>query len=138
MTDPIDLVGMKELRKSLRRVNKDLPKEVRPALNEAADILVQDVRPRVPRRGGKAQRSVRAASSGSKARVKAGNRRAPYYAWLDFGGAVGKSGSVRRPYKKKGRYLFKRYDALADRGEFRDVLSDRLTKVAERAGLKVS
>jgi hypothetical protein len=59
----------------------------------------------------------------------------PYYPWLDFGGRVGRSRSVVRPYLKQGRYIYRAY--FANRDRFAQLLEDTLVDVARQAGLEV-
>lgn len=135
---PIRVTGLREFRAGLRRMDKALPKGLRTAGNEAADLVVAEARPKVPLgpgRGGHARSSVRAASTQSAARVRGGGRRFSYYPWLDFGGAVGRNRSVRRPFLKEGRYI---WAAFADnRRRVEDELQDALVRVARGAGIEV-
>ena len=84
----IDVQGLRELRTALRRVDRALPRAVRGVLNEAARIVVDEARPRVPSgppARGHAATSIRTASTQSAGRVKGGGARFPYYPWLEFG-----------------------------------------------------
>src|SRR5689334_15341087 len=83
--EPIKITGLAEFNRALRRMSTDLPKALRQAQNEAAGIVVDWARPRVPVRSGRAARSVRASSTRTAARVTGGGARVPYYPWLDFG-----------------------------------------------------
>lgn len=136
MTQAIKIKGLREFQRGLKATDRDLPKALRLAFNESADIVVSDARPRVPSRSGRASGSIRARSTQTKARVTAGGARAPYYPWLDFGGRVGRRNSVHRPYVgKNGRYLYVSF--FANRDKFEESLSDGLVKVATAAGLAV-
>ncbi len=137
MTEAIKIEGLKKFSKDLKRLDNDLPKALRLALNDAANIIVDDAKPRVPSRSGKAKRSVKAQSTRTKARVVGGGGRALYYPWLDFGGRVGRNRSVSRPFKKEGRYIYKAYFAAKRSGEFQDALTENLIKVASSAGIEV-
>jgi hypothetical protein len=118
-------------------MDSDLPKTVRVALNEAANSVVDEAKPRVPKRRGRARASVKAKSTRTLVRVSGGGPKAPYYPWLDFGGRVGRNRSIRRDYKPKGRYIYKAYFRQRDSGEFQEILSDALGDVARRAGLRL-
>lgn len=138
MAVTVQIEGLSEFRKALREVDKNLPKEIRLILNEAANLVVADAKPKVPQRSGKAAGSVRAQSTQKLARVSGGGGRAPYYPWLDFGGAVGKSNSVKRPYSKVGRYIYPVYRKKRDSGVFQDRMVEGLNELGERAGLDMS
>lgn len=135
--DAIKVEGLKEFGRRLKAVDKELPKMVRLALNEAANTVVDEAVPNIPRRSGRAARAVKARSTRTMARVAGGSARAAYYPWLDFGGRVGRNNSVERPFKPKGRYLYPAYFKLRDSGEFEEALSESLEDVARRAGIEL-
>lgn len=139
MAELIRVVGLREFNRSLKRIDSDAPKGLRLAGNNAAGIVVNEARGRVPLgpgRGGHARSSVRAASTRTAARVRGGGRKFPYYPWLDFGGRVGRNNSVHRPFLKEGRYI---WAAFSDkRQRVQDELRDELVAVARRAGVEVS
>lgn len=137
-TDPIRVDGLKEFGQNLKRIDNELPKAVRLAANEAANVIVDDVRPRIPlgpAAGGHARSSVKAKSTRTLGRVQAGSKKYPYFGWLEFGGRVGPNRSVRRPYRREGRYLWvsfaRNYDTVHDR------LIAELLAVARRGGVEV-
>ncbi len=132
----VKIEGFREFRDHLKALDRDLPKAVRIAFNEAADIIVTDARSRVPVLTGTAKASVKAASTQTKARVRGGGNKAPYYPWLDFGGRIGPDRSVVRPFLPQGRYIYNAY--FRRRGEFVDAMSDALIKVARQAGIEVT
>jgi hypothetical protein len=145
MTEPsrtaawaVRVEGLAQFSRNLRKLDRDLPKALRLANNEAADLVVGETLPAIPQRTGRARRSVRKASTRTAVRVRAGGARAPYYPWLDFGGRVGKGRSVIRPFDKHGRYLYAGYFRLRGSGEFERVLSEALVGVAEQAGIEVT
>lgn len=134
--EPIKIEGLAEFRKALRDVGSDLPKALRIGMNTAMQIVVDDAKPKIPRRTGRAAASLKTQSTGTKARIKGGGNRAPYYPWLDFGGRVGKNKSVRRAFLKSGRYIWK---SFADKREaVLAGLEDALIDVAKQAGLEVT
>ena len=135
--DPIRIDGLREFQRDLKKLNSDLPKAMRIALNEAADIVVGEAVPRVPKRSGKAARSIKARSTQTAVRVSGGGNRAPYYPWLDFGGRVGRNKGVRRAFLAEGRYIYAAYGDKRDSGEFAAVLSKALIGVAAQAGIAV-
>lgn len=111
MTDfaAIKIDGLKELNKALKGIDADAAKTMRLVLNDAGQIVVSVAKPRVPSITGNARASIKVASTQTAVRVKAGGNKAPYYPWLDFGGAVGINKSVKRPFLKSGRYLWAAY-----------------------------
>lgn len=132
----IRVVGLNEFRKGLRGMDRSLPKSVRLALNEVADVLIDATRPKIPRRTGAAAASLKAASTQSAAKVSVGGRSAPYYPWLDFGGRTGRKKSVVRPFYKEGRYLF---PTLAEqRDAIQDAMLKAMAQLAETNGIEVS
>jgi hypothetical protein len=135
-TDPIHVEGLREFQTSLKRLDSDMPKVLRLGLNGVADLVVNDATPRIPTKTGRARKSVRAKSTRTSVRVAGGGKRVPYYGWLDFGGKVGRSRSVVRPFTKQGRYLYRSYFAQRDR--FSDLLSETIVDVARQAGLEVT
>lgn len=137
--EPVRIEGLREFLRDLRKIDRELPKAARKAGNEAAQLIVNDARPRVPigpGRGGHAKDSIRVASTQSAVRIRAGGKKSPYYGWLDFGGRVGINRSVSRPFIKQGRYI---WAAFADRrADVESALVDSLAEVAEAAGMEPS
>jgi hypothetical protein len=158
VTGAIRVDGLREFTRNLKRLDSNLPKMVRIALNEAAGLVADDAARLVPRRSGRAARSLRARSTRTEARVTGGGPRAVYYPFLDFGGTVGRGkraavavgrgrrrtadqaargGSVKRPFYADGRYLYPTYYRHRDSGRFQAVLSTALVDVARQAGIGV-
>ena len=137
MTEAIKVEGLREFSRRLRAMDRDLPKGLRIALNAAAQTVVDEASPRVPRRTGRAADSLKPKSTRTLARVSGGSSRAPYYPWLDFGGRVGRRNSVARPYRRDGRYLYPAYRRLRASGAFEDALSEALAEIANKAGIEV-
>lgn len=136
MPEPIRVEGLREFAGNLKRLDSDMPKVLRVGLNEVADLIVKQAVPRIPSRSGRARRSVKARSTRTAVRVVGGSAsRAPYYPWLDFGGRVGRGGSVRRPFLKEGRYLYRAY--YDNRSRFAEMLEGVLVDVARQAGVEV-
>ena len=138
MVEQVRIEGLAELARRLKAIDKSAPKGLRLAGNEAANLVVDKARPRIPRKTGRAQRSLKAASTRGKVQVKAGGNRAPHYPWLDFGGRVGRKKSIKRPFLTEGRFIYASYFELRDSGEFADVLANAMQKVIVDAGLEVS
>ncbi|MEV4212917.1 HK97 gp10 family phage protein [Micromonospora sp. NPDC049662] len=136
MADKIRVTGLREFQAQLRAMDAGLPKQLRLALNEAADEIIDYAGPRFPRRSGAAAASLKARSSQRVARIALGGRRAPYAPWLDFGGRVGPGRSVVRPYIRGGRYVYKGLEVRRDR--VTEIMSAALTALARDAGLEVT
>ncbi len=136
--DAISVQGLDEFRRSLKKLDSDLPKMLRVAFNEAADIVVADARPRYPYMTGVAASTLAARSSQREVRIQEGGRKAPYVPWLDFGGTRGGrgGGQAKRPFLKDGRFIYRSY--TENREKFTEVLVQSLIKVAGEAGLEVT
>jgi hypothetical protein len=134
--EPIKVEGLSEFNRALKKLDSELPKAVRLANNEAAEVVVKYTLPLVPTRSGKAKRTVKAISTRTEGRARGGSKGAPYYPWLEFGGHVGRKHATARPYVKEGRYLYPSY--LSHRAEVFQVLVKALAKVARDAGLEVT
>lgn len=136
LVDPIRVDGLREFSRNLRKIDAELPKALRVSFNRAAQLVIDYAQPKVPRRSGRAARTVKARSTRSAVRVAAGGPRVPYFPWLDFGGRVGPGRSVSRPYRKEGRYLWAGYAARRD--QVAKVLDEELRRVASSTGWDVS
>ena len=136
MDPAIKVTGLKEFQRGLKVIDRELPKALRLALNDAANLVVDEAVPKIPRRSGRAAKSVKARSTQKAARVVGGGNRVPYYPWLDFGGSVGRKGSVKRPFLTKGRYIFDAF--FRNRERFTDKLAENVVDVARRAGIEVT
>jgi hypothetical protein len=133
--EPIHVEGLREFSLSLKRLDSDMPKVLRLALKGVGDVVVDDARPRVATKTGKARKSVRSKSTRTSTTIAGGGARVPWYPWLDFGGRVGRGRSVVRPFIKQGRYIYRAYEA--ERGRIPDLLGDALVGVARQAGMEV-
>lgn len=109
---------------------------MRVALNKSSELVIGYARPRVPSRSGRARASLKVRSSQTEARIAAGGARAPYYPWLDFGGAVGRGKSVKRPFYTEGRYI---YPGLRqNRDEITQAMADAIDELLRGAGFEVT
>lgn len=135
MAGEIHIQGLAEFRRELKAADRDAPKGIRIAGNNAAKIVVTTAKPRVPRLTGRAASTVRAASTQSAGRVSGGNKRAPYYPWLDFGGRVGRNNSVKRPFIKTGRYIWAAF--VDEKPAVERELRDQLVGLAQQQGWSV-
>lgn len=131
----IQIEGLAEFQRALKKLDNDLPKMVRVALNAAAGVIVDYGQKRIPRRTGRAASTIKARSTRTSVRVVEGGKKARYVPWLDFGGKTGRKRSVERPFYKEGRYL---YPALRDeRKAIEQALESALVGVAEAAGMVI-
>lgn len=133
--DPIMVQGLSEFRRNLRDMDAALPRALRLAGNEAANIVVDSARPTVPSRSGKARQSIKARSSQTATRVTAGGSRAPYFPWLDYGGKVGRDNTATRPWRPDGRYVYPAY--RRERTRVEETLNAALRRIADDAGVEL-
>jgi len=130
----VEVGGLAQLSKGLRGIDSGAPKELRLALNSAAELLVDATRPKIPSVSGAARRSLVARSTRTSARVAVGGKRAPYFPWLDFGGqgrVAGRPGA--RPFLGEGRYVYPTLRQIRPRIEAQ--LQESITAVIRNAGL---
>lgn len=135
LVEPIKVEGLAQFSRDLKRIDGDLAKGLRLAQNEAAAVVVDYVRPQVPTVTGHARSTVKAKSTRTQGRVVGGSARYPYYAWLDFGGKVGRGNSVARPYYGGGRWMYPALDVK--RADIYDVLTNALLQLCRQAGVEV-
>lgn len=138
MTEAIRIDGLAQFSRNLKKLNDDLPKALRVALNVGANTVVDAARPHMPKRTGRAAGTIKARSTRTQVRVSEGGNRAPYVPWLDFGGRVGRRKATRRAFSPDGRILYPAYFKLRDSGEFAEVLESALLDVARQAGVEVT
>lgn len=134
MAEQIRIEGLAAISRSLRKIDAEAPKQLRLVFNDAATLLVDRTRPKIPTRTGAARASLKARSTRTSARVGVGGRKAPYYPWLDFGGEGKRPGRpAHRTFYPEGRYL---YVTLSDiRPEIATTLSEGLASVIADVGL---
>lgn len=136
MAEIVKIEGLSRFIRSVKKMDADLAKTNRKAMNDAVEIVLGYARPRIPRRTGRAAGSLKAQSTQTSARVAAGGNKAPWYPWLDFGGRVGRGKATRRPFIGEGRYLYP--SLAAKRRDFEEAMSKALTDTARAAGLEVT
>lgn len=132
----IAVSGLRELSRSLKKVDDSAAKQLRVVFNDAAELVIATARPGIPRRTGKAAGSLKTRSTRTAVRVTFGGPRAPYYPWLDFGGRTGRRKSVVRDFIKEGRYVYPAYHARYD--DIIRSMQEGIERVARDAGLDVS
>jgi HK97 gp10 family phage protein len=89
-TKPVRIDGIKDIRRSVNRLGKDLDKDAaKGALKEmnaeAAEKVKQTAAGLVPVRTGQLASTLRASGTQKSARVRAGTKRVPYAAPIHFG-----------------------------------------------------
>lgn len=136
MIEPIKITGLREFTRDLRKINADLPKVLRMANNDVAQLIVDWAKPKVPKKTGAAARTIRVASTRTEVRVREGSAKVPYAPWLDFGGRVGRARSIKRSFYSDGRYLWP--GLVANREAATERLVDRLIEVCRDAGVEVT
>lgn len=130
----VEVGGLAQLNKGLRALDSAAPKELRLALNSAAQLLVDAARPKIPVVTGAARRSMVARSTRTSARVAVGGKKAPYFPWLDFGGQgriIGRP--AERQFFGEGRYVYPTLRQIRPRIERQ--LQESLSAVVRNAGL---
>lgn len=132
----IAVSGLRELSRSLSKVDAESAKQLRIVFNEAAELVITTARPRIPRRSGKAAGSLKTKSTRTAVRVAFGGPKAPYYPWLDFGGRTGRRKSVVREFITDGRYVYPAY--YQRRPDIIVAMQEGIERVARGAGLEVS
>lgn len=129
----IRVTGVRELRRQLNQLDKDLAKALKEGLFEIAKEIADKTRPKIPVRTGKAAASLKPRKQSAAAAVAVGGNKAPYYQWIEWGGRVGRNKSVVRPFIPEGRYL---YPTLKEeRDQVREKFDRIVEDVSRRAGL---
>lgn len=132
---PLSINGLRELQAALKQMDGETQKQLRVVFNQAAQTVVGGAARRVPVKTGTARKSIRATSGQREAKVSGGSKKAAYYGWLDFGGAVGRKKNTRRRFLQEGRYIYPAYSANAD--SIQKALERSILQLAQQAGLEV-
>lgn len=128
--------GLEEWQGAIRALQSKMPKAVTAAFNAGADVVVNAAQADVPRRSGKAARSIRAKSSPAGMSIVAGGRDAEYFPWLDYGGRVGRKKKTKRQFFREGRYIWPNLRAKLP--AVRAAVVKALGEAARAEGLEVS
>lgn len=132
----IEVVGVRDLQKALRQIDRDLPRELAAGLAEAAEIVAVHARRKVPVRSGAARGSIKPRKEQRGASLAVGGNKAPYFPWLDWGGRVGRGRSQVRPFIPEGRYV---YPSLREkRPAVEEKVDEVLARLATRAGFETT
>jgi hypothetical protein len=115
----VEVHGLKELRRDLRKIDPALQKELRADFLDIGKAVAEDAQSEMPERTGRAKASVKAGVSGNNAYVQGGKQTVPYFGWLDFGGVLrptgGRRNTITREFRKRGRFLYPAIDRNGDR-----------------------
>lgn len=131
--------GLREFKAGLAKMDINSSRAIRRVADDAAQLVVNHTRPRIPigpARAGHVRSTLKVASSGVSVRVAYGSSRFPYAGWLDFGGRVGRHNSVKRPYVREGRYVWRSYAELQPRVQ--RVLRAGLEDLARSSGVDIN
>jgi len=106
----IQVSGIRELRAALKAAEGHLPSELRKGLNEVANLIVVDARPRIPvgtggrdRHPGRLAGTLRARSTQTAAQVVLGTARTPYAQAVYWG--TGPRAGQRGPHNIKAHQV---------------------------------
>lgn len=126
----INIRGIRELNRSLKQVDSQLPKQLKDEFKSLATDVAGKIQSKVPTLTGRARSSVKPRATSRGAGIAFGGSKAEYYPWLDFGGKVGRKKSIYRDFIKEGRYV---YPTLR---EMNPEIADRVDKIIEEVSEK--
>lgn len=110
--------GLDRFARGVGGMRRALSPRVHRFLRVAALLVAREAVPRVPigpSIAGHARQTVHPFFTATSAGVVGGGDLYPYYGWLEFGGTISPKGTpIRRPYLKKGRYI---WSAFSDERE---------------------
>jgi len=130
----VEVRGIRELSRAFKRVDAELPKEMKAAFLRIAGTVADVARGKVPVISGKAASSIKPRASARGASIVFGGTVAEYYPWLDFGGRVGRNKSIVREVIPGGRYV---YPAIASqKDETAAAVEKAVDQVARHAGFE--
>lgn len=131
----VEVGGLAQLSRALKAVDSEAPKQLRLGFNDAANLLIDRAKPKIPTVSGAARRSLVARSTRTSARVAVGGKRAPYFPWVSFGGEGRVKGRPpKREFIREGRDI---YPTLREiRPLIAQTLQDRVSAVVRKAGME--
>ncbi|MGH9001533.1 MAG: HK97 gp10 family phage protein [Acidimicrobiia bacterium] len=121
-SDAIRIQGLRDLQRALKAADGESQKQLRVAMNQAAEIVVVEARRRGPVRSGRLRDTIRAQSGQREARVVAGSKRVPYAAAVEWS-------------RRGGRFLFPAYRSR--KPQIAQALEEAIVAVARHAGFDV-
>lgn len=110
----VKVKGLKEFNQAMAAMRDALPATAQKVALNAARIVVEDAVPTIPRRSGKAVRSVQGLATNEGASVTGGDG-VVYFRWLAVGGASGRKLANKRKIIRPDRYLNPAYTRNEDR-----------------------
>ena len=133
----IQIVGGREMRRALKRMDKQLVKDLNSELKAATEPIVQDARQRYyrfyRRRKGRSPKGMRAKVSRGGAAVALGGKRYPYLAGQEWGASGGRYSQF--PRRQQGGRFF--WPALMDgMSELKPKVERIIGRSARRAGFR--
>ena len=87
MPDAIEVEGLKELSRDLKKLDKELLKELKAVNKDAAEVVATEARVLVPVRSGRLKSSIKASGTQAAGLVRAGKAGVPYTKVIHFGWA---------------------------------------------------
>ena len=134
MAVTVKVTGVAEFNAALRRADKAAKEKLQAAGREAAGLVASFAEGRIERLSGAAARSIRILSATGATKVSGGDTNTPYFAWLDFGGRVGRKKSVRRRFIKSGRYIVPGY--AENQEKINEILTNAVRAAFEQSGIQ--
>lgn len=110
----VSVKGLKEFNRAVKGIREVLPKTAQEVSLNAVRIIVTDAVPTIPRRSGRAAKSVQGLATNRGASVTGGTG-VPYFRWLAIGGASGRRHANKRKIVKPDRYLNPAYERNKER-----------------------
>lgn len=127
------VTGEKEWQFALKRLEASLPTVEKDSGTESAILVAARARALVPIGPG-LNGHVKSTVESTGSTVHGGGFNFRYFGWLEFGGAVGKNNSVRRPWLRSGRYIYRSY--REQRPIIEEKMEDALESAIRRSGLR--
>lgn len=131
----LEAKGLNEFNQALNRFRDQFPDTVQKMALSAVTLTVTDAVPTIPRKSGRAAKSVQGFVTNQGARVE-GGRNVEYYRWLELGGASGRNHANKRPIRKEGRYINPAYER--NKARIQKEMEIMFTNAARQAGLEVT
>jgi hypothetical protein len=134
----IEVHGLRDFRRELRRMGQEFPRELRQANKGAADLVAPEARRRVPRGphqgGGRVQPIIASVKAGGTQRagyVAIGGARSPHAPVYEFGGTLRRHASASRTQVTARPFLYPAIAARTD--EVVDFYGRALDRLSRRA-----
>jgi hypothetical protein len=139
MASRVEVHGLKDFRRELKRLGPAWPKELRQANKDAAEIVARTARRRAPRGphegGGRVvpiHLNIRALASQTKGQVAVGGARSPHGPVYEFGGSIGRRGDTGARTQVRAQPFL--HPALAEeQSRVVEVYGDAIDRITSRA-----